>query len=129
MSRTYKLHRHKNRGCKRDEMQNKSRRTHFRMCIKNLLKSCADYEEINLPAEKSIITKKRSVGYLSPLETEESLTRKILAMKKASMNGFPVKRWCVCGCIDKMLKNGATQEELKECVHKYYVSKGGRKKV
>ncbi len=81
MSRTYKLHRHKAHRDTRYDKQNKSRKTNFRMLIKNLLKKSKDYEEVSFPDEKSIVSKKTSSGYLSPLETEESLIKKILAMK------------------------------------------------
>ena len=156
MSRTYKLHRHKASRDIRYDKQNKSRKTNFRMLIKNLLKKSKDYEEVSFPDEKSIVSKKSSSGYLNPLETEESLIKKILAMKISVMNGFPVRRWWVFTRMDKILIQAAIQkdtsfkgftdskdserdyylqqafeilseEELKECVHKYFASKGGKK--
>lgn len=156
MSRTYKLHRHKAHRDTRYEKQNQSRKTNLRMLIKTILKKSKDYEEVSFPDEKSIVSKKTSSGYLSPLETEESLIKKILAMKKSVMNGFPVRRWWVFTRMDKILIHAAIQkdssfkgftdskdlerdyyfqrafeilseEELKECVHKYFASKGGKK--
>ncbi len=156
MSRTYKLHRHKAHRDTRYDKQNKSRKTNFRMRIKNLLKKSRDYEAVSFPNEKSMVSKKTSSGYLSPLETEKTLIKKSLAMKKAVMNGFPVRRWWVFTRMDKILIHAAIQkdtsfkgftdskdserdyylqqafeilseEELKECVHKYFASKGGKK--
>lgn len=155
MSRTYKLHRHKTHRDTRYDKQNRSRKTNFRMRIKSLLKKTKDYEDVNIPAEKSIISKKTSSGYLSPLDTEESLLKEILAVKKSIMNGAPEKRWWMFRQLDKVIINAANQkdtsfnevvdlekterddylqraflilseEDLKACVHKYFASKGGK---
>jgi hypothetical protein len=156
MSRTYKLHRHKAHRDTRYEKQNQSRKTNLRMLIKTILKKSKDYEEGSFPDEKSMVSKKTSSGYLSPLETEKKLIKKSLAMKKDVMNGFPIRRWWVFTRMDKILIQAAIQkdtsfkgftdskdlerdyyfqrafeilseEELKECVHKYFASKGGKK--
>lgn len=155
MSKTHKLHTHKAHSDKRSDFQNKSRKTNFRMRIKSILKKSTDYEEITLPLEKEIITKKTSTGYISPIDTEASLIKQVLARKKAVMNGYPANVWWLFHRLDKILINAAKQkdsshkacsssekidktyylqrsfqilseEELVECVHKYFASKGGK---
>ncbi|GEM_PF-283203 len=138
MSRTYKIHGHKSPGCQWSEAKLKVKRSSLRSKTRGKIKKAPDADDI-------VLDNREKVGfcgfpggmlYLDPLTSEEAFLQNILSMRQAVMNGDlsggtlsrDYENLIRYACVTKDLTE-LSVAEIKDCVHRYYACKGGKKNV
>ena len=147
MSRTEKVHTHKSPGCRYMEASCRARAKAIRSANKSEIRKMSDPEDMDFIFEnkrRSHLSYPGSAGYLDPSVSEEDCLKKMLSAKQTILNN--AHPWCEYlfsdNTLRKDIKSRAKQkdptfkgnafqamlllsnEELAECVHRYYASKG-----
>ena len=147
MSRTEKVHTHKSPGVERLAASLHAKVKAIRSASKSEIRKMSDPEDMDFAFEnkrRSHRFRPGSAGYLDPTTTEADCLKKMLSAKQTILNN--AHPWYEYLFIDntmrKDIKSRAkqkdptfkgnafqamlllTNEELAECVHRYYASKG-----
>ena len=136
MSRTYKVHGHKSPGCQWSEAKLKVKRSSLRSKTKVKIKKAPDADDIVLDNREKMVGGPGGGLYLDPLTSEEAFLQNILSMRQAVMNGdlsggtlsLNYRNLIRYACVTQNLTE-LSVEKIKECVHRYYACKGGKKNV
>lgn len=153
MSRTEKVHTHKCPCVRYMDAGGRAKAKAIRSAAKNEIRKMSDPDDLDFPLEHSGRGRpghSYSVGYLDPTVSEADYLKKVLSVKQSVANG--TVPWDTClfasNAFHKDVLNRVKQkdptfksdrnqamlllsnEELAECVHRFYASKGlkGRKR-
>ena len=141
MSRSNKAHTHKSPSVRHNDSSARSRDKAIRSFTKSRLKNIIDSNEIELDRSNRRTRKIRkagSAGYINPLQDEfdilkeflsyrQSVTKDLMiyvpnALKKDIIYKAKLKSAIINSFDDAITI--LNENELKECIHKFYASKG-----
>ena len=153
MSRTEKVHTHRCPCVRYIESSCQAKAKAVRSAAKNEIRKMQDPDDLDFPLENSRRGRPGrtySAGYLDPTTNEANYLKKVLSVKQSVANGTVPWDTCLfaCNAFNKDVLNRVKQkdptfkgdrnqamlllsnEELAECVHRFYASKGikGRKR-
>lgn len=147
MSRTKKVHTHKSPGIRFAAASHRAKVKAKRSASKSAIKKMSDPESLEFSFEtkrRNVPSKDGSAGYLDPTKTEAEFLKELRSAKQSIANGS--RPWPEYFVLNKALHkdiinrikqqdpsfegdifqaiNRLSDEELEECVHRFYASKG-----
>ena len=150
MSKTEKVHTHKSPGVRYMEASSRAKSKARRAAIKSEMKNISDPEDFDFTLESKrcyVPGRSGSVTYLDPTVSEAEYLKAILSVKNAIAN--ETIPWDPFSAADKALHKDIlnraklkdptfkgnryqamlllSNEELAECIHRFYASKGLKK--